>query len=85
LFSEIPVKTGATSWVVGGSKIADEPDWGDEPCLLERRDIDLNWRGLVSASQAVRASFLPRRILYIHTAWASEEFNIPPLKQDGKE
>ena len=28
--------------------------------------------GLVSASQAVRVSFLPRRTLYIHTAWASE-------------
>ena len=28
--------------------------------------------GLVSASEAVGASILPRRILYIHTASASE-------------
>lgn len=33
---------------------------------------------MVSASEAVCASILPRRILYIHTAYASEVINIPP-------
>ncbi len=33
---------------------------------------------MVSASEAVCASILPRRILYIHTAPASEINNIPP-------
>ena len=35
---------------------------------------------LVSTSQAVGASILPRRILYIHTAKASEVINITAMK-----
>jgi hypothetical protein len=39
---------------------------------------------LVSASLAVCASILPRRILYIHTASASEEINITANKHKEK-
>jgi hypothetical protein len=51
---------------------------GGSIIVISEGEKNRNNTGLVSASEAVCASILPRTILYIHTASASEVDNIPP-------